>query len=86
MNRQQNDGYKSSIDAKRDPNKIDPTKQDERDNDPTRIKPIVKEPGKTDPTQPETPNQPTPPTEPGNESKREPNPNPGRAHVKGFGV
>ena len=46
-----------------DPSKVDPTKQDERDNDPTRIKPNVNEPGKVDPTQP--PATPSPQPQPG---------------------
>ena len=33
-----------------DPSRVDPTRQDERENDHTRIKPGVNEPGKVDPT------------------------------------
>lgn len=45
---------------KNDPNKVDPTKQDERDNDPTRIRPEVNEPEKIDPTTPEPEKLPKP--------------------------
>jgi hypothetical protein len=60
-----------------DPSKIDPTKQDERDNDPTRVKPHVVEPDKNDPTIPSTPGKPQPLPEPG--SKKD-----SRTNVKGF--
>ena len=84
MNIQNNLGFFSSIKSKKVPNPVDPTKQDERDNDPTRLKPIVTEPEKNDPTQPqEQPGNPQPPTEPGSDK---PDSNPGRAHVKGFAI
>jgi hypothetical protein len=70
MKNQNSIGFNSSIDSKRDPNRVDPTKQDERDNDPTRIKPMIKEPDKNDPTQPEKPTTPQPQTEPGNDQNQ----------------
>lgn len=84
MKNQNNIGFFSSIVSQRDPNKVDPTKQDERDNDPTRIQPLVREPDKNDPTQPEKPSTPAQPTEPGTGEKKEANP--GRTIVKGFGI
>jgi hypothetical protein len=65
----------------RDPSKVDPTKQDERDNDPTRIKPN-NDPDKNDPTQPDSPGIPKPPTEPGSTAHSDNNDN--QNEIKGF--
>jgi hypothetical protein len=64
----------------KNPNTVDPTKQDERDNDPTRVRPSVSEPDKNDPNQPETPGVPQPP-KPGSEKSEF---NTSRIQIKGF--